>query len=95
MFVKFHEICFKDKMFEDINDEFSNSNSYRNSEIVVGASPSTYDLKIQNIVSTLLQKTIFSEVKKNYSRKKNSDEYIQWDGIENYDNIPHLKKAII
>ena len=64
MFVKFHEICFKDKMFEDINDEFSNSNSYRNSEIVVDASPCTYDLKIQNIVSTLLQKTIFSEVKK-------------------------------
>ena len=56
-------------MFEDINDEFSNSNSYRNSEIV-GDSPSTYDLKIQNIVSTLLQKTIFSEVKKIYSRKK-------------------------
>ena len=43
---------------------FQTPNSYRNSEIVVGASPSTYDLKIQNIVSTLLQKTIFSEVKK-------------------------------
>ena len=70
MFVKFHEICFKDKMFEDINDECSNSNSYRNSEIVVGASPSTYDLKIQNIVSTLLQKTIFSEVKKFYIVEK-------------------------